>query len=1700
MPSLGRRVDPQCGKNLKTTYTDDDQPPRMGRSTSLVGDAKSDEPEVETWIPPMGYDTPQVGDDSWPLDSYVVPMGYQPRLLKNPSLRKVSKTLCNILRWTARHVGLNITSDGFVDVQDLLECGRFPSTTTDDLHTICKEDDKMRFEMSRDPTDGKWKIRATNGHGIPGVNAVSKQLTTNDKVGCVVHVTGWCAIQNIARNGLRKFKRNHIHFVARQPTRGETVAGVRHGVDFCVYVDAGKAIEDGIPFWVTRNGVIVSEGDKQGCIPLRYIIKIVDNDSGEQYYPKEGLPPRWRTKLTGPATVQVHGASERDFAYYAWCKLGRGATDVLMLVDTGASISILPAEVYNSLPEEDRPSLQDVRMRIEVGNGETLAQQGVCRLHFQLGDFDFDHEFFVCKDSAQAILGNEFLVHYKMVLRMAEGWLEFKGHSIPLFNWVGARQRSKVFMRKTVQIPPNTEVEVPTYVRRSTPPMRPQMFEPNADLFEQTNAIAPCMIFDSRDEHPRVRLHNPSEVPIWVTVNRCLGTLEHVDDLRGAGAHRVGVNVHTSTDDPSEGVATNDPTPAVGVGDHTVGEEELRTLYEKFRHHVPEHLTSLVRTSTAGLVEGEAMRVTLLLLAYQDVFARHEADIGRTTLITHDVDTGDAKPVAQPVRRQSPEEHAAMVEIVETLHKCGIIQPSKSQWAANIRMARKKDHRWRMCIDYRDLNKRTLINDPYPLPRIDALLDTLGAGKVFCALDLISGYHQVPMTRRAQEKSAFITPQMSPSHWEYRFMPFGLTGAPATFQRLVDTMLRGIQYNTVLAYLDDIIIIGKDVADCRNNLAEVFARIRSANLKLKPTKCELFKDEISYLGHIVSARGVQTDPKKIKQVKEWPVPLFITDVRGFLGFCNYYRKFIKGYNDLTRPLNKLLCKDSDLTWRKEQTSAFNALKDALTEAPMLAHPREDCPYILDTDASAYGIGGVLSQIQTNQVGEQEERPIAFHGRLLLPREMRYCTRRREFLAIYEMVEYFKCYLSGKKFTIRTDHDSLKGVKQLEKLTGQMARWIDYLEGFQFQVDVRAGTLHSNADFLSRMYTDCFCKPREDFITTRSVEEALENEPIKDFELFEKCCREQADRRVRDKCREMLHIHDEEALHTLSEHDLREQMKIAAKLNPDEKRAQFNRITSVRVLPHGVGDPEEETHQWEPTWSREEIRHHQEHDRTLGVVYKAKAHPDGEKPKWSDTTYEGLGTKYYLNEWPRLSMIDGLLYRVWESPDGLCEWNQLIVPEIYQQDVIKQVHASPVGSHQGYRRTWEFLRRRVFWFEMTHHIRHFIRTCEACQRRKNSNVTPKWPMQLYGVGFRNERVTLDMCGPITLPQVPYSYLLVVCDVFTKYVVAVPLTSSKAPEILQAFLDRWCNVFGFPYHIHSDQGGNLTSEVWRELCTLLRIEKTRTTPYRPQGNGQNERTNRTIVELLRTTQERHQDWYNRVSHVCFSYNSTPHAATLFSPHYLMFGCEPFSDFDVRTPMGPNVQPEPVNEHARRIVGHMSDAHVAARDHLRAAAETRKRYYDRDIGENGQSRKVRQFTAGERVLLKISGMQRNFTKLSDRYIGPFYIITVFPTGTVRIKDRENGAPRVVHHDKLRRFHEEEAHPTPHWVELSIELFNRRAAARATRNVNGGDATTDGGAQAHTCEVCREPQIDRHGVFRTFNDAGKCHLCATTDEGEGE
>jgi transposase InsO family protein len=324
---------------------------------------------------------------------------------------------------------------------------------------------------------------------------------------------------------------------------------------------------------------------------------------------------------------------------------------------------------------------------------------------------------------------------------------------------------------------------------------------------------------------------------------------------------------------------------------------------------------------------------------------------------------------------------------------------------------------------------------------------------------MVSGYWQVPLDSDAQEKAAFVTRN---GLWKWKVLPFGLTSAPACFERLMEKVLSGLHWKALLVYLDDVIVFSSNLEEHLSRLREVLTRFRSAGLKLKPEKCEIFQTEVKYLGHIVSKDGVATDPAKIQSVKDWPTPRDSTGVRQFLGLIGYYRRYVPSFATIAKPLNRLTVKECTFKWDGETERAFQELKLSLQEAPILGYPDVRSPYILDTDASHCGIGAVLSQVQ-----EGKERVIAYYSKTLSPPEHNYCVTRKELLAVVKAVKHFRPYLYGREFTLRTDHASLVWLVNKKEPSGQVARWIETLSEFQFQIQHRPGVKHGNADGMSR---------------------------------------------------------------------------------------------------------------------------------------------------------------------------------------------------------------------------------------------------------------------------------------------------------------------------------------------------------------------------------------------------------------------------------------------------------------------------------------------------------------------------------------------------------------------------------------------------------------------------------------------------------
>ncbi|KAJ8353404.1 hypothetical protein SKAU_G00209710 [Synaphobranchus kaupii] len=467
---------------------------------------------------------------------------------------------------------------------------------------------------------------------------------------------------------------------------------------------------------------------------------------------------------------------------------------------------------------------------------------------------------------------------------------------------------------------------------------------------------------------------------------------------------------------------------------------------------------ALWQRSSSGLDHQQRQQLKSLLDGNADLFAVRDEDCTQTELVQHTINTDTAQPIRLRPHRMSPAKRLVAEEKVKEMAAAGVIEPSDSPWAAPAVLVQKKSGEWRFCVDYRRLNFVTT-KDSYPLPRIDEALDHISGSSWFSSLDLRSGYWQVRLAPEAKPKTAFT---IGHGLWQFRVMPFGLCNAPATFERLMERVLAAVPRSRCVVYLDDLLVHASDFQQALANLTDVLAAIRQAGLRLNPKKCQLLRRETAFLGHIVSERGVATDPSKVAAVRDWPVPGNVGELRSFLGLASYYRRFVRDFATLASPLHRLTDKCRPFVWQEEQSMAFDQLRAALTEAPVLAYPDAQRPFIVDTDASNTGVGAVLSQED-----EDGERVVAYYSRALGKAERNYCVTRRELLAVVRALHHFRPYLQGSHFLLRTDHTSLTWLLTFKDPEGQVARWLEQLQGYDFEIRHRAGRLHGNADALSR---------------------------------------------------------------------------------------------------------------------------------------------------------------------------------------------------------------------------------------------------------------------------------------------------------------------------------------------------------------------------------------------------------------------------------------------------------------------------------------------------------------------------------------------------------------------------------------------------------------------------------------------------------
>lgn len=496
----------------------------------------------------------------------------------------------------------------------------------------------------------------------------------------------------------------------------------------------------------------------------------------------------------------------------------------------------------------------------------------------------------------------------------------------------------------------------------------------------------------------------------------------------------------------------------------------------------PEISTAEVVISKDSLPEDQVKRLEALVEKYRPRLGR--PGLGCTHLIEHSIDTGDAKPVRSQIYHYSPKLREILHKGLDEWLECGVVEPSRSPWRSSILLVKKsnKDYRW--VVDFRELNKKSK-PDAYPMPRVNEILDSLRDAKYLSSIDLKSAYFQIPLDKASREKTAFVIPGRG--LFQFTRMPQGLNTSAATWQRFIDNVVGSDLSSNVFVYLDDIIIVSKTFEEHEQIVRKILDRLMEAGLTINFDKCHFCRPELKYLGYLVNKNGLLVNPEKVSAITEFPRPTSPTAIKRFVGLASWYRRFIKNFSTVMDPLHKITGKNKPFVWSDECEDSFKEIKSLLTSAPVLACPDFSRKFIIHTDASNVGLGAILSQ-----EFDDGEKVIAYASRSLSKPERNYSTTEQECLCVLWAIEKFRCYVDGYRFTVVTDHASLKWLDRMKDPVGRLGRWAVRLQQYDYEVVHRKGKDNEAPDALSRAPLDLDV-PEIDLVSVDSpVEDAWYN--------------------------------------------------------------------------------------------------------------------------------------------------------------------------------------------------------------------------------------------------------------------------------------------------------------------------------------------------------------------------------------------------------------------------------------------------------------------------------------------------------------------------------------------------------------------------------------------------------------------------------
>ena len=874
-----------------------------------------------------------------------------------------------------------------------------------------------------------------------------------------------------------------------------------------------------------------------------------------------------------------------------------------------------------------------------------------------------------------------------------------------------------------------------------------------------------------------------------------------------------------------------------------------------------------------------------------------DASEGRPYAVEHHIDLlPGTKAKVQPLRRMSPTLLGELRKQLQQFLDKKIIEPSTSPFGSNVLFVKKKNGDLRMCVDYRMLNQQT-VKDSYPLPNIDELLDQLSGAKYFTALDLNSGYHQIPVAKKDRHKTAFRTRYGS---YQFRVMPFGLTNAPATFQSWMNEMLKPHMDTFVVVFLDDILIFSKTKEEHKEHVRVVLDCLKKNKVYLNMKKCEFFRQSTKFLGFVVTSEGIKPDQRLVEKIATFPRPANKRQIRSFLGAVGFYRRFIKDFAKIALPLTALTKQDVPFVWTQEAQQAYEILRNALTTYPVLRLVDMSKPFYLFTDASEYAVGGVLTQLVDGMY-----HPLGYYSKKLEGAELKYSVYEKEFLAMRLTAWRFRSYLLGQpKNVVFTDHRPLTHLPTQKDLNGVQSGWLNRLADFNLDIQYIEGKKNCIADLLSR--------PPE--VVLNSVAVGLQQD-----------------------------------------------------------QALLKRLQQLYRT-----------------------------DRFIGSIKKCWKH---KVPVPSILNHMNMDA---------VSEHNGLLYYAPSSQQP----KRLIIPDnaSFKTELLMLHHDNVFSGHPGRDKMCKDLARYYYWPRMQEDVAKYVKECPVCQSVKSLNQPAAGLLQPLPIPAKPwDQVTIDFITDLPLTAKKNSQIVVMVDKFTKCLTVAPAPASlDAKGTASIFLQYVYRLHGMPSSIVSDRDPKFTSQFWIELMSQLGCQKLQSTAYHPQTDGQTERVNRVLEDMIRCYCDEYTNtWDELLWPLEFAYNDSYQQSTKFTPFYLNYGRHPRKPHTIAL----GLEETERNTASSKYLDVLFRCHQAATHNMRVAQQRQAQYANK-------SRRVAVYKEGDRVLLsthKLKWEGKQFKKLQPRWIGPFTVVRVIPHNAVELNSKQKGYAfhPVVNVDRLQHFH---------------------------------------------------------------------------------